>query len=267
MKNKIKYIFCINTGRSGSNYLGELFTYADGAISMHEMRPIGHSEEMREFLKGNHEPMRKLTKKKLNIINDSCPNGEVYIETSHMFIKGFGWILAEILPHDEIGVIILNRDKSKIVSSFHSIDSVALTYRGQNWMITPDIEKPLIQPPGFFGKYRETYALMKLLKLIENKLHGLIKKILPNKKIEQLKIFNRYNFQCLEWYVDEIHALGEKFQQDHPKITFKSLDLSDLNDLKKVEELFEYFGLTAKEGLPKVVGKPTNLKEKFKQKT
>lgn len=264
MTKKVKYIFCINTGRSGSNYLSNLFKHAEKVISRHEMKPIGHSEEMRQYFKGNHEPMRKLTKKKLENIHKLCANDEVFIETSHMFIKGFGWILAELLPHEEVGIIILNRDKSKIVSSFQRIDSVALTNRGKNWMITPNIKKPYTAPPSILGFHKATYSMMKLLKHIEKGCHSLIKKIFPKFQLQQLSFFDRYNIKCLEWYVDEINALGEKFQQCYPKMHYRSVYVDDLNDITQVKKLFEYFNLEATAELTKVVGSATNLKENFK---
>ena len=265
MTSKIKYIFCVNTGRSGSNYLYTLFKHANDAISMHEMKPIGHSEEMRQFFKDNITPMQELTKKRLKKIRELSTNNETFIETSHMFIKGFGWFLAEEIPNHEIGVIILTREKAKIVSSFNRMNSVALSQRGRNWIITPDIKSPLVPPPSLLGFHQTSYFIMKFLKKCETRAQNLIKRIFPNINFLESRFFKHYNLKCLEWYVEETKALGEKFQLKHPNIRYYNVDVKDLNDIEKVKSMFHHFGLTYQEEITQHIGKPTNLKEKYKK--
>jgi hypothetical protein len=39
LNNLMRYLFCINAGRSGSNYLAELLATAQGVAAFHEAEP------------------------------------------------------------------------------------------------------------------------------------------------------------------------------------------------------------------------------------
>lgn len=260
--NKVNYLFCINTGRSGSHYLSSIFDNVENCISEHEMKPIGHSTEMRQFLSGNREPMKNLSEKRLELIKQKCLNGETFIETSHLFIKGFGWFFAENIPHEEIGVIILERDKDKVVSSLERIDCVALEQRGQNWIKTPAMRNPIMKAPSlFFLSPKMSFSLMHFLS------NAIKKKIYQFKKIgisrlPYPKFFRLYNRKCLEWYFDETFAQGESFQKKFPNIRYYKVNIENLNKADKVQELLDYFGLKLNADMTSIIGKPTNLKSK-----
>ena len=97
---------------------------------------------MRQFSQGYLEPMRKITQEKVEIINGFEQEYNFYVETNHCFIKGFGWFIPHYLPEDEIGVIVLNREPSKIVESPLKIGCSPLKRLGRNWIITPDKKNP-----------------------------------------------------------------------------------------------------------------------------
>lgn len=262
MASKIKYLFCINTGRSGSHYLSSIFDHVANAISEHEMKPIGHSEVMRQFLKGNPEPMRELSEERLKLIQEKCTNGEVFIETSHIFIKGYGWFFADNIPQEEIGVIILNRDKEKVVSSLERIGCKPLEHRGQNWIMTPAMKSPIIAAPKLtFLSAQMSFSVLSALSNFTKKTLSLFEKInLPLFKYPYF--FEKYNRQCLAWYYDETFAQAQKFKDHFPNIHFYHAQINDLNNIDELQKLLDFFQLELTNDLKSIIGKPTNLKNK-----
>ena len=109
----IKYIFCISTGRSGTAYLSKLLGQLDNCSAYHEQKPVLHNEIMRDYLDGNEVTLKKEFTKKLEYIRQN--RNAIYADTSHIFIKSFGWELPNHIPQNEIGVVILKRNKEKVV--------------------------------------------------------------------------------------------------------------------------------------------------------
>jgi hypothetical protein len=91
----VDYIFCITTGRSGSDYLSTLFGHVEDCAAFHEPDPQANGRAMRRFSLGDREPMQKVVEQKLAAIRELKGNRSVYVETNHCFIKGFGWLFAE----------------------------------------------------------------------------------------------------------------------------------------------------------------------------
>ncbi len=50
MGQKVDYIFSINTGRSGSHYLSNIFNHVTGCCSFHEPYPYCRDKVMRKYL-------------------------------------------------------------------------------------------------------------------------------------------------------------------------------------------------------------------------
>lgn len=240
----IKYIFSINTGRSGSNYLYRLFASQQGFKAFHEPNPIMNGKPMRDYLKGDEKSIRALAKKKVNRIQQAIENsGLVYVETNNAFIKGFGWILMEMLPHDQVGVIILKRNKKEIVDSLIRINCTPLSELGADWLITPSIKKPI-------------NSVQHICKLIYFILSALIRK--TNKKNNWIKAYEK---KWLSWYVDETYAQAERFRHLFPMTKVFSTDIVFLNELSEVERMFKFFDYEISDNrrLKLVLGKKTNI--------
>ena len=260
MTKRINYLFCINTGRAGSHYLSKIFSHVDYAVSTHEMHPIGHSTPMINFLKGKPKSMEALAKIRLKNITSLAMSGRAYLETNHMFIKGYGWYFAKNLPAQEIGVIILTRDKDKVVDSLCRVGGTPLNYIGRHWYFTPNIKDPICPPPRFWRlPPRLSYKLIFGMSTIAKQLNKIYNRT-GIKLFKYADFFHRYNRESAAWYYDETYALGEKFKSTHPNIRYYEVNLDDLNNPEKVNQIMDYFGLSLRKTITDVIGVPSNLK-------
>lgn len=146
-----KYIFSINPGRSGSHYLSQLFRLVEGCAAYHEPEPMLSRAEMVAFNNGNEAPLRALLPGKLAAIQaalDSQPGARVYLESSHFFIMGFGWLLPEYLDPEDMGAIILKRDPARVGESWLRIHRVPGTEKARHSVLPPQASRNLSQPPA-----------------------------------------------------------------------------------------------------------------------
>ena len=255
----IRYIFSIGTGRSGSAYLATLFAHAKDCRAFHEPAPIGNGAAMRQFLRGNERPMQRITRKKAERILELLSSGERYVETNHCFLKGFGWLLPQYLPEDEMGVVILRREHNQIVDSMIRTDSSPIVPTGRDWIMTPLVSDPLVRPPdGLLGR-RMTYAAMRAARLPFRGARYWA--LLGARKPRVPATIEAYERRCIEWYVREVDARSEVYQRRFRQVRYYVADVEELNDVQSVQRLFAFFGCEAKSSLPTVVGKPVNLKE------
>ncbi|KAG1670745.1 hypothetical protein FOA52_013972 [Chlamydomonas sp. UWO 241] len=201
----VNYIFCFNTGRSGSEYLYKVFAAVPDVVARHEAFPIMCGEMMHQFNEGNKGPMREAMPAKLEQIKRTG-RGKVYVETNHTFGKGFGLLLPEHIPQEQIGVVILNRGAAATAASLLRCGDVP----GRNWLsrafyLRPGQARNMTQPP---------------------------KGASP--------------LQLCRWYVDEmmVHRLAD-FQQRFPRITYVTASLDQLNDVDFVQGMLSAFGLEA----------------------
>lgn len=256
---KIEYIFCINTGRSGSGYLYKLFKHTENSSVRHHAKPNGCGQAMRDYFSGETELIKKVTEEKIKKIKKIKTESNIYIETNHCFIKGFGWLIPEYIPQEKIGVVILTRDIQKIIDSLLRIRCSPLMAKGRKWILTPDIKNYYTEPPNWFLSTEITYKLFHLLKRPFNsdrKLYDWLN--LRSPQIQNL--VTKYEKESLEWYINETRELGEVYKKKFPRIKYFSVDLKSLNNFEKVKELFDYFGLIPKEGIQELVDKPVNQK-------
>lgn len=72
----IKYIFSINAGRSGSDYLTELLSKAENTASVHEGLPTMIGSPMQEFNEGNEAALRALMTIKMKQIRNKGRRGK-----------------------------------------------------------------------------------------------------------------------------------------------------------------------------------------------
>ncbi|MFK7790858.1 MAG: hypothetical protein AB8C95_15360 [Phycisphaeraceae bacterium] len=259
MAERIDYLFSINTGRSGSNYLGQILEHVVGCRAMHEPAPIGNGEVMRRYLRGEAMPMKEFARKKLEAIKQLKKGSQVYAETNHCFIKGFGWFVPEHLPAEKIGVVILKREPKKIAQSLLRIGCTPLVAGGREWIKTPEIESPLVEPPKRMGSRRLAYHAARLIKLPLRALDFMVDRCLGS-RLGYPSWLTEYELECLEWYVQETYARAELFKKTHPNIRYYEVSIDELNSLESVEAMLKHFGLAAKPSLKDLVGKPTNLK-------
>ena len=255
MKSKqLKYIFCISTGRCGTEYLSKLLATLEGCNSFHEQKPRLHKTEMRNYLQGNREYIQKLMPDKISRINSH--SGSLYSDTSHIFIKSFGWEIPKYIPQDEIGIIILKRDIDKVAESTHRTQSGPFNDLGRDWVISP-YDNSIISSP---------------LSVLEYKLHRLFLKILWRIKGNSghkwyPAYFKKQSIKLIKWYYYETYALAEKYQKEFPNIKYVEVQLNELNSIDGFEKIVSAFNLQEyynRDKLINIIGKAVNLKKEVK---
>lgn len=250
----VKYIFSVNPGRSGSHYLSNVLSQIEGVCSKHEPYPKMNGKGMMNFLNGDDNELNGLMPLKIETIKKDLGENNCYVETSHLFIKGFGWKLPEYLPQEEIGLIILRREKKKVVESLFRIQTTPLSYHGRMWLMFPSMK----EAENKFTKinllyYHFLFLINRLIRTGYN----------PFRKFRiEKKLFKSYEKMLLNWYVDETYSQGEKFLKKFPRIKVFRTDLEKLNNLEEYKKMFQFFDLEfkPKDSFFKVLNQKTNLK-------
>lgn len=114
-----KLIFTVTTGRSGTGLLAEKLKFVSKASVYHEGEP-GFHKHMRAVIDGQEDARTFLLNQKLPFVEQLQPS--IYIETSHLFCKGF------LEPLLEIGVIpdliLLRRPERDIAKSLYQLGTI-----------------------------------------------------------------------------------------------------------------------------------------------
>jgi len=226
---KIKYIFCISTGRCGTEYLASLLGSLSNCNSFHEQKPLFHNEYMRSYLKGNKEPIKEDIYKKIKLIKHTKENN-IYSDTTHMFIKGFGWEIPNFISQEEIGIVILKRDKEKVVQSTFRVHSGPFSYLGRKWIITPN-RKNIVIPPVNYYAYTFYRLFLKIFWKLKNETATIIK--------SYPKFFKNKSLLLLRWYYNETYKLAENYKENFPKINYITVNLVELNTINGFEKIIK----------------------------
>ena len=251
---RMRAIFSINTGRSGSDYLHRIFSHVPGCHAFHEPAPIGNGRAMRRFARGDERLMRTVAAAKADAVRASWRTADVYFESNHCFIKGFGWLLPHLLPDDSITVIYLIRDVEKIVASALRIGCSPLTPLGREWISTPDKRRPLVQPPAVLGMPRLTFLAAWWLRRWQSRLAP------PrDTALRRGGPLHAYELDCLRWYVAETEAMAALFCRRFPAVRYLRVELDTLNDPVAVRRLLAALDCAPAPTLDACVGRPTNL--------
>ncbi|MEM8675922.1 MAG: hypothetical protein AAGF83_18925 [Cyanobacteria bacterium P01_G01_bin.67] len=221
----IKYIFCINSGRSGSDYLTELLSKAENTVSIHEGVPIMNGSPMRKYNNGDEGELQKLMPLKIREINKKSKNGsKIYCETNHSFIKGWGYLLPDAyISQSEIGVIILKRDIDKTAYSLIRVRDVpGISEWTRTWLLSPNSRRNLSQPDHDASPW-----------------------------------------DLCQWYVKETYLRGEEYKKMFPQIKYVECDLEQLNNYEFVKDMFATFGLIPTSLLQNAIGKVVNVRNEW----
>ncbi|MCP4402533.1 MAG: hypothetical protein GY801_35160 [bacterium] len=85
----IKYLFSINPGKCGSDYLSGLLSGAENTVSFHEAFPFMNGYPMQAFNHGDERALRQLMPVKMKEIRKQSKNGrKIYCETNHASSEG-----------------------------------------------------------------------------------------------------------------------------------------------------------------------------------
>ena len=221
----MKVIFCLTTARAGTKYLAYLFkNNIKKCNSKHEPLPSMFGKSIYLYKKGEFDNIKKRFNKKVKKIQND--NVDVYIETSHAFLKSFSDIAIEFYP--DMKLIHLIRNPLKMAKSglnrFKQIRKykIPCLYKGDDgnkymiWSLTgeEDIYK------YFDLDWDDIYYLR------------------DDKQILQ--------FLLLQWIEIENRAMSFLKKYNKQKDCFTLHSPRDLNDEKIIREMFEFFGLETK---------------------
>lgn len=153
-----RLIFTITTGRSGSGYLAGLLNMLPGVLALHEPKPLMSDayQKIRRDPKFAREWWmdRKLPEIATRLAQDLHQEEIIhtYIETAHLFCKGFMESFVNIATQYEIpfDLIILTRPMHEVAQSMYELNTIpGKTQKGKFWYITPGEPGCLTRLPGW----------------------------------------------------------------------------------------------------------------------
>ena len=246
-------VFAISPGRSGSAYLAWLMEQLPGCVSFHERTPVGNAQAMRRFLVGRPGLMQRIAQRKARHIAEARSVGKVYIETNHCFIKGFGWLLPQLLPRYRFGIVVLKRPARRIADSYQRLGATPLSPTGPYWVLTPRLVDPIIPPPHA-NDVRTRYELARCLN--HRWVQPWISRLVSDFQITA----QAYDHALLRWGVLETRALARAYRQRFPDYRYMNLTLKQLNQPQGVRSMLDAFGLPWTDRLYKRIGVAQNRK-------
>jgi len=139
-----RLFFTITTGRSGTGYLSKVLNFVPTAASYHEAQPT-FSEVMRLVQQDKNAAYHFWIKSKLPVIaNNKYP---IYIETSHLFCKGFIEPLLDL--NLTPGIIILTRSHRDVATSLFRLQTIpGRSEKGLMYYLSPD-DPGVLPLPGW----------------------------------------------------------------------------------------------------------------------
>lgn len=186
---------------------------------------------------------------------------EVYIETNHCFIKGFGWLLPRYIDPAQVGVIILKREPEAVARSLYKINVTPFSQAGRDWIITPNVAEPTTPfPPEISALKNTLYPI-----LSRTLMHRRIVQLFSSARLDKASFLKRYDLLWNLWYVKETYALGQLFLMRYPQVQVYEVSLEDLNYKQNVRKMLDHFGIQAPIGekAERLIGTKTNLKQSY----
>ena len=216
-------IFMLSSGRSGTNYLAELFTNnIENCIAKHEPKIDMFGKPIYWHLEGNFNKIRRRFKVKKWFINRY--KADVFIETNHAFLKSYSDVAIEFFP--DMKLIHSIRNPLEVAKSqLNRPDKVWIGELESGLKI-----KSYHFYPGDDGKKYCRWALTGKEKIFND----------INMKLTKYQKF------LIQWIEIENRAMNflEKYNKKNDCFTLNSPQ--DLNDVKKIMEMFNFFNLKTK---------------------
>ncbi len=225
-----RLFFCINSGRSGSEYLATLLGTAKEVESYHEPNPNMSGFYVDLVNKQNYsETYSTRYLKNLAIKNQllKLPEEKVYCETNHMFIKTFFDVIVN--DFNQMEVIILRRYLPNVLKSFIQLGYFSeKSWAWPLWMSSPN-------------------AITAGIKCIDS-----------DENLDQYDL-------CIGYLID-IEARALRFKQQYPWIKTHEVRLELLNDFERVKNLFAELDITPTAETHAIHSKKINQKKELKEK-
>jgi hypothetical protein len=225
-----RYLFCINSGRSGSQYLAELLATAKDVYALHEAIPDMSGPFLNMVRKkglANTLSARSVKVQAIHEILGELPRRTMYAETNHMFIKTFFDVIMEQLKEDVITVIVLRRYLPAVLKSFINMGYFSKRNKfWSSWMHMPGTCDSAFIPPSL-GRNPDQYDLA-------------------------------------IGYLIDIEARAQRFIRQYPECEVHEVRLELLQNSPDVERLFEELHLQPTPETIDTVGRPVNERSQRK---
>jgi hypothetical protein len=225
-----RLIFCINSGRSGSNYLAEILGSAAEVTSFHEAEPHMNGRYLDMV---NRYPYRETFRKRqiksaaIRKILHRFPPRQVYCETNHMFIKTFFDVILSDFKNVE--VVILRRELALVLKSF-----IELGYFSPknpvwaDWMSSPNARTSALPCTAL------------------------------DAELDQFDL-------CIA-YLFDIEARAIRFQKEFPDVPTLDVRLESLNDFEQIRNLFAWLRIEPTENTRMVSLRTVNERKEKKKR-
>ncbi len=197
-----RLVFSINSGRSGSQFLAEVLSTAKEVCGYHEPEPKMNREYLEMINRLPYQATRTARVIKCQAIADvlrQMEPGQVYAETTQMFIKTFHDVVLEEFHNVE--VVLLRRDLAHVLRSF--VEMGYFSNRNAYW------DKWMSSPAAATAALR------------------------PRREYSTLDQFDR----CIAYLLD-IEARGARFRREYRHVPVHEVQLDSLDQYSAVEELF-----------------------------
>ena len=208
------FFFCINSGRSGSQYLATLFGTDPQVAAFHEAPPEMTGDFLRLIEREPYEATYAARRFKAAAVRELLarqPGQSVYAETNHMFIKTFFDVamaeLGSAASGERVGVILLRRELAAVVKSFAELGM--FTARNTVW------------PAWMSSPYARTRA---------------IEPAAPEGTLDAL--------ETTVAYLVDIEARAQRFLRDYPRADVFHTRIEAFADPAEIERLYAWAGLT-----------------------
>ena len=223
-----QFLFCINSGRCGSQYLATLLGTDPGVAAYHEAPP----EMTGDFLRlAEREPyeasyaVRRFKAAAAREILVRQPDKSVYTETNHMFIKTFFDVaMAELggaASGERVGIVLLRRELAAVVKSFAELG--IFTARNTVW------------PAWMSSPYARTRA---------------IEPAAPEGTLDAL--------ETTVAYLVDIEARAQRFLRDYPYADVFETRIEAFDEPAETGRLFAWAGLAVNDDARAMCSRPVN---------
>ena len=221
-----RLLFCINSGRCGSQYLARLLNSTKEVVAFHEAEPKMIESYVRLIENKSYEETREARRIKSYAIKQTLlgiPKSTAYCDTSNMFIKTFYDVIMEDFKESQVEVIILRRNLVQVLKSF--MECGYYSDKNKNW-------------DNFFHR---SYAVTSAID-----------------SIKDYSNMDKYD-QCIAYLID-IEARAIRFQSEYQKVKIHNLRLEELQNLEYVKKKFNSLNLSLTKDSYHICGKKINTK-------
>ncbi len=227
--NRNRLLFCINSGRSGSQYLSVLLNSSEEINAYHEPEPTMTGKYLNMIYMypyPNTIGRRRIKSLAIKKILSTYSAEEIYCETSHMFIKTYFDVIMK--DFQNVDVLILRRDLASVLKSF-----IELGYFSDkndiwpHWMHLPDAATSAIRC------------------------------------IDKVSCLDQFDLSIA--YLIDIEARTQRFKCEYPHCNYYEVDIEKCNDLDYVNNLFRDLRITPTNSTREIHDTNINIRSKRKE--